>query len=61
MQVNSAVLKEVGILETEWRDRDEIIHAVKKQEKIRKHLTQRLKGKEGTKIIRKIRDLRCRS
>lgn len=60
MRVNSAVLKEVSILETEWRDRDEIIHAVKEQERIRKHLTQRLKGREGTKIIRKFRDSRCR-
>ncbi len=38
-----------------WQDRDEIVIAMEEQDRIRKRLSRRLKGEEGTRIIRRMR------
>lgn len=39
-----------------WQDRGGIVTAMEEQDRIRKRLSRRLKGEEGTRIIRKMRE-----
>ncbi|MBI4690703.1 MAG: hypothetical protein HY754_10640 [Nitrospirae bacterium] len=39
-----------------WRDREELIRIVKKQDRIRERLTKKLKPSDSTEFIRKWRD-----
>ena len=44
------------LVRNKWQDRGGIVIAMEEQDRIRKRLSRRLKGEEGTKIIRKMRE-----